>query len=185
MNTKNCATLITFTGSYLAFEPGDMRYHVIDAEYTLTQKLAQSILKLPDGTSRFAIHPSLAQEIAGYDGALYGAIDDATGAAVMGPGQSVPPAELPKEPNDSEGWFRYVGTDNAARSGVFTRAITRYGAYRVYFAYIESPFGFTLDAEAAAISMDRPESQCGFWSEVQRFYEKRICTSLPSSLSIA
>ena len=25
----------------------------------------------------------------------------------------------------------------------------------------------------------------GFWSEVQRFYENRICTSLPSSLSIA
>ena len=34
-----------------------------------------------------------------------------------------------------------------------------------------------------AISILR-ELKRGFWSEVQRFYEKRICTSLPSSLRI-
>jgi hypothetical protein len=28
------------------------------------------------------------------------------------------------------------------------------------------------------------KNERGFWSEVQRFYEKRICTSLPSSLRI-
>jgi hypothetical protein len=131
--------------------------------------------------------------------ALYGAIDEATGIVVVGPGQGTPPAELPKEPNVSEGWFRYVGSDNVPRNGAFNRVITPHGAYRVYFVQAESVFGLTFAGlqdelndeifpvffpmivigllvtwntvrtalrplqrasdEAAAISMDRPDSR--------------------------
>jgi signal transduction histidine kinase len=131
--------------------------------------------------------------------ALYGAIDEATGIVVVGPGQGTPPADLPKEPNVSEGWFRYVGSDNVPRNGAFNRVITPHGAYRVYFVQAESVFGLTFAGlqdelndeifpvffpmivigllvtwntvrtalrplqrasdEAAAISMDRPDSR--------------------------
>ena len=193
------AALLAFTGAYLAFEPGDMRYHVIDAAYGLTQQLGRSIVKSPDGVPQFAIPISLAHEIERYPHALYGAIDEATGVAVVGPGQATPPAELPKEPNVSEGWFRYVGSDKVPRNGAFNRVITPYGTYRVYFVQAESVFGLTLAGledelsdeifpiffpmivigllvtwntvrtalrplqrasdEAAAISMDRPDSR--------------------------
>jgi two-component system OmpR family sensor kinase len=193
------AALLAFIGAYLAFEPGDMRYHVIDAAYDLTQRLGRSIVKSPDGIPQFAIPISLAHEIERYPHALYGAIDEATGVAVAGPGQTTPPAELPKEPNVSEGWFRYVGSDKVPRNGAFNRVITPYGTYRVYFVQAESVFGLTLAGledelsdeifpvffpmivigllvtwntvraalrplqhasdEAAAISMDRPDSR--------------------------
>jgi signal transduction histidine kinase len=138
------AALLAFTGAYLAFEPGDMRYHVIDAAYGLTQQLGRSIVKSPDGIPQFAIPISLAREIEKYPRAQYGAIDDATGVAVAGSGQATPPAELPKEPSVSEGWFRYVGLDNVPRNGVFNRVVTPYGAYRVYFVEVESAFGVTI-----------------------------------------
>jgi signal transduction histidine kinase len=193
------AALLAFTGAYLAFEPGDLRYHVIDAAYGLTQRLGRSIVKSPGGIPRFAIPVSLAREIERYPHALYGAIDEATGVAAVGPGQATPPAELPKEPNVSEGWFRYVGSDKVTRNGVFNRVITPGGVYRVYFVQAESAFGLTLAGledelsdeifpvffpmiviglfvtwhtvrtalrplqrasdEAAAISMDRPDSR--------------------------
>src|SRR5271169_5142554 len=38
--------------------------------------------------------------------------------------------------------------------------------------------------EATALQAEKTAAR-GFWSEVQRVYEKRICTSLPSSLRIA
>ncbi len=193
------AALLAFTGAYLAFEQGDMRYHVIDAAYDLAQRLGRSIVKSPDGIPRFVIPINLAHEIERYPNALYGAIDEATGVAVAGPGQATPPAELPKEPNVSEGWFRYVGSDNLPRNGTFNRVITPHGAYRVYFVQVESVFGLTFAGlkdelndeifpvffpmivvgllvtwntvrtalrplrrasdEAAAISMDRPDSR--------------------------
>jgi signal transduction histidine kinase len=193
------AALLAFTGAYLAFEQGDMRYHVIEAAYDLTQRLGRSIVKSSRGIPRFAIPIDLAHDLAGYPHALYGAIDEATGVAVAGPGQATPPAELPKEPNVSEGWFRYVGSDKVPRNGAFNRVITPYGAYRVYFVQTESVFGLTFAGlqdelsdeifpvffpmivigllvtwntvrtalrplqrasdEAAAISMDRPDSR--------------------------
>jgi hypothetical protein len=69
------AALLAFIGAYLAFEPGDMRYHVINAAYGLTQQLGRSIVKSPDGVPQFAIPISLAYEIERYPHALYGAID--------------------------------------------------------------------------------------------------------------
>ncbi|WOJ91828.1 HAMP domain-containing sensor histidine kinase (plasmid) [Methylocapsa polymorpha] len=138
------AALLAFIGTYLAFEKGDMRYHVIDATYDLTHQLARAIVKSPDGIPQFAIPISLAHEIERYPHAQYGAIDEATGGAVVCPGQAMPPAELPKEPNVSEGWFRYVGSDNVPRNGAFKRVITPYGSYRVYFVQVESVFGLTL-----------------------------------------
>jgi two-component system, OmpR family, sensor kinase len=136
--------LLTFTAAYMAFEPGDIRYHVIDAEYDLVKQLGQAIVKTPDGVPRFAIPPSLDREIALYDRAQYGALDEATGAVLAGSGETGPPAELPKEPNVSEGWFRFAGADNVPRNGVFNRVMTRYGTYLVYFVQAESPLGFTL-----------------------------------------
>lgn len=138
------AALLAFVGAYLAFEQGDIRYHVIDAAYDLTRQLGRSIVKSPDGVPRFAIPTKLTHELKRYPQALYGAIDEATGIAVVNPGQGSPPAELPKEPNVSEGWFRYVGSDNVQRNGAFTRLNTPDGVYRVYFVQAESVLGLTF-----------------------------------------
>ena len=119
--------------------------------------------------------------------------------ALQSPVPGKQPAELPKEPNVSEGWFRYVGSDKAPRNGAYNRILTPYGTYRVYFVQAELVFGLTLAGlvdelsdeifpiffpmivigllitwntvqtalrplqrasdEAAAISMDRPDSR--------------------------
>ena len=138
------AALLAFAGAYSVFEQGDMRYHVIDVAYGLTQQLGRSIVKSPDGIVQFHIPISLAHEIERYPHAQYGAINEATGVAVVGPRQATVPAELPKESNVSEGWFRYVGSDNVPRNGAFNRVITPYGTYRVYFVQVESVFGLTI-----------------------------------------
>jgi signal transduction histidine kinase len=146
------AALLAFIGAYLAFEKGDMRFHVIDSAYNLTQQLGRSIVKSPDSAPRFVIPTNLAHEIERYPYALYGAIDEATGVAVAGTGQGTPPAELPKESNVSEGWFRYVGSDKRPRNGAFNRVTTPFGAYRVYFVQAESAFGVTFSGLADELS---------------------------------
>ena len=79
------AALLAFAGAYSVFEQGDMRYHVIDVAYGLTQQLGRSIVKSPDGIVQFHMPISLAHEIERYPHAQYGAINEATGVAVVGP----------------------------------------------------------------------------------------------------
>jgi len=136
--------LLAFTVTYMALEPGDIRYHVIDAEYGLIKELGRAIVKPPDGVPQFAIPPSLAREIAQYGHGQYGAVDEATGVAIAGADGEPPPAQLPKESNVTEGWFRFAGADKLPRNGVFNRVETPFGAYRVYFVQAETPVGFTL-----------------------------------------
>ena len=83
-------------------------------------------------------------------------------APAIEPGQSVPILRLPRrDGNDMVMWFNHYLAKNM-------KPETR------------------QDFDAVSIRFTRTSSgSVDFWSEVQRVYEKRICTSLPSSLRIA
>lgn len=133
-------TLIGFVGLYLAFDQGDMRYHVVDDLYGMAGDIGRATFAAPDGSVRLTVPRDLAERIAAFPGAMYGVVDLRTGSTVAGSTESRPPPELPLAGSVAEGWIHYVDREGATRNGVFRR-IGPTGRYLAYFLPKEAEDG--------------------------------------------
>lgn len=148
------ATLAAFVGFYLALEQGDMRFHVIDDLYDVTEDLGKALVAGPNGTIILSPPQSLAEQIAAYRDPAYGAVELSSGNAVPGSHPSLPPAALPGGSDVLEAWFRYVDTAGVSRNGV-CRQITAQGRrFKVYFLPTETEFGLSAQGLADELSSE-------------------------------